>query len=198
MSIPPNKRTLAIVAGLAFVIMACVVQGPGQGELHRWWSGLGPVLPHAKFPADCSLCHVGQEWDTLTADFEFVHEAVAHGQVVREDQLPRFERVCEVAEERRIRDVVVSDDIFEFLIRNASDQVAIAFQDTLSYVVTKGDLETTEHPVFVFPFAQNGDDRSEAAEFMTKITDIIVQAIKNDRVKELARDLGCDEIRLRS
>lgn len=95
-------------------------------------------------------------------------------------------------------DEKLSDDIIEFLIRNASDQVAIAFQNTLSYVITKGDLETTKHPVFVFPFAQNGDGRSEAADFMTEITDIILQAIKNDRVKELARDLGCKKIRLKS
>ena len=113
-----------------------------------------------------------------------------------------FDRLAkEIGSEAAIvagHDEKLSDDIFEFLIRNASDQVALAFQDTLSYVVTKGDLQTTEHPVFVFPFAQNGDDRSEAAEFMTEITDIIVRAIKNDRVKDLARDLGCEEIRLRS
>ena len=66
MSIPRHKRALAIVAGLSFVIMACVVQGPEpRAELHRWWAGLGPVLPHESFPADCSLCHVGQEWNTL-------------------------------------------------------------------------------------------------------------------------------------
>jgi len=75
MSIPPRRRAVAIVAGLTFVIMACVVQGPGEGERHRWWAGLGPVLPHDSFPADCSLCHVGQEWNTLNPEFEFDHEA---------------------------------------------------------------------------------------------------------------------------
>ena len=75
MSIQRHKHALAIVAGLSFVIMACVVQGPGEGELHRWWVGLGPVLPHDSFPADCSLCHVGQEWNTLTEEFQFDHEA---------------------------------------------------------------------------------------------------------------------------
>ena len=95
-------------------------------------------------------------------------------------------------------DEQLSLDIFDFLDRNASDQVARAFQDTLSYVITKGQLETTEHPVFVFPFAQNGDDRSEASNLMTEITGIILQAIRNDRVEGLARELGCVEIRLKN
>ena len=50
------------------------MQSPGSGALHRWWSGLGPVVPHDNFPADCRLCHVGSTWNVLTADFKFDHE----------------------------------------------------------------------------------------------------------------------------
>jgi hypothetical protein len=45
------------------------------------------VLPHDTFPADCTLCHVSDDWNTLRDDFEFDHAANtgvplegAHGQ----------------------------------------------------------------------------------------------------------------------
>lgn len=65
--------------GAAFVGVlvfgACVAHGPDAIQRHLWWSGLGPVLPHDSFPADCSLCHVGRNWQTLREDFSFDHEA---------------------------------------------------------------------------------------------------------------------------
>jgi hypothetical protein len=63
-----------VLAGL-LLAAACVVQGPKDVERHLWWSGLGPVLPHDTFPADCGLCHVGDDWQTLRSDFDFDHEA---------------------------------------------------------------------------------------------------------------------------
>jgi hypothetical protein len=63
-----------LVGGLVYCVVACASQGPGLGELHRWWSGLGPVLPHATFPADCRLCHTGGTWNELRPDFRFDHE----------------------------------------------------------------------------------------------------------------------------
>jgi len=52
------------------------VVGPPAGVAqHLWWAGLGPVLPHDDFPADCNLCHVGREWNTLVDDFQFDHAA---------------------------------------------------------------------------------------------------------------------------
>jgi hypothetical protein len=63
-----------LAAGLLFVA-ACVAGSPESAKLHLWWSGLGPVLPHETFPADCSLCHVGQDWQSLTAEFSFDHQA---------------------------------------------------------------------------------------------------------------------------
>ena len=59
---------------LALFAVACVVRGPADVRQHRWWSGLGPVLPHDTFPADCSLCHTGEGWHELREDFEFDHE----------------------------------------------------------------------------------------------------------------------------
>lgn len=61
---------------IVFGILACVVQ-PSVDDVrqHRWWSGLGPVLPHDSFPADCSLCHLGEDWHELRESFDFDHEA---------------------------------------------------------------------------------------------------------------------------
>jgi len=68
----PLACLLAVLAALT----ACVSsQAPGDGSLHRWWAGFGPVLPHDTFPADCKLCHVGDQWDQLRTDFKFDHEA---------------------------------------------------------------------------------------------------------------------------
>jgi hypothetical protein len=67
------QRVLAVLLLLPPVVVACATQGPGSGLQYRWWSGLGPVLPHDTFPAECSLCHVGRGWNTLTASFEFDH-----------------------------------------------------------------------------------------------------------------------------
>ncbi len=60
------------------ITVACVQKQKtgvrGEAAVHRWWSGLGPVLPHDSFPADCSLCHVGNKWNTLKLNFSFDHE----------------------------------------------------------------------------------------------------------------------------
>jgi hypothetical protein len=61
--------------GIAIAVVACASAGSRQGSLHRWWSGLGPVVSHEEFPADCSLCHRGARWNDLVSDFEFDHEA---------------------------------------------------------------------------------------------------------------------------
>jgi hypothetical protein len=68
------KELVLALAALALAV-ACALDGTGEAARHRWWSGLGPVLPHDTFPADCSICHVGREWRTLTDDFSFDHEA---------------------------------------------------------------------------------------------------------------------------
>ncbi len=63
------------VALVALAISSCAVQDPGATARYRWWSGLGPVLPHDTFPADCTLCHVGNDWNSLVPSFEFDHAA---------------------------------------------------------------------------------------------------------------------------
>jgi hypothetical protein len=70
-----RKGPFALLLVLAVLFGACVTQRPGSGSLHRWWAGLGPVLPHDTFPADCKLCHMGVKWNTLKDDFEFDHTA---------------------------------------------------------------------------------------------------------------------------
>jgi hypothetical protein len=60
---------------LTLLAVACAVPRPGGVAQHRWWAGLGPVLPHESFPANCDLCHVGREWDALVDDFSFDHLA---------------------------------------------------------------------------------------------------------------------------
>ncbi len=69
----PRRALPALAFALAAILVACVTPGQGTAELHRWWSGLGPVLPHDTFPADCNLCHLGSEWQELRASFAFDH-----------------------------------------------------------------------------------------------------------------------------
>ncbi len=70
----PTARGRVAAAALLLLAIACSLSRPHRVEVHRWWSGLGPVLPHDSFPADCSLCHEGDSWNRLRADFHFDHE----------------------------------------------------------------------------------------------------------------------------
>ena len=67
-----SMTTLAVLAACSGLkTRSSIPQGPAQ----TWWEGLGPVVRHETFPADCSLCHVGGSWNKLRDDFEFDHEA---------------------------------------------------------------------------------------------------------------------------
>jgi hypothetical protein len=69
-----GRRGLGWTLGILLLILAaCVLQNPDQNLRHRWWAGFGPVLPHEKFPADCKLCHTGDNWQELTPSFRFDH-----------------------------------------------------------------------------------------------------------------------------
>ena len=70
-----ERLRTALALATAVLIAACAIQRGTYPERHRWWSGRGPVLPHDTFPADCSLCHAGEGWQSLRADFSFDHEA---------------------------------------------------------------------------------------------------------------------------
>jgi len=63
----------SIASLLVSLIAACALKSPLGVEQHRWWTGLGPVLPHDTFPTDCKLCHVGLTWGKLVDTFEFDH-----------------------------------------------------------------------------------------------------------------------------
>lgn len=69
-----ERLRTALALAIAALIAACAIQRGTYPERHRWWSGRGPVLPHDSFPADCSLCHEGEGWQSLRADFSFDHE----------------------------------------------------------------------------------------------------------------------------
>ncbi len=71
-----HKRTGWILTALCLysVAVACVSMVRTDPQTHGWWKGLGPVMPHDSFPADCSMCHVGGSWHTLREDFVFDHE----------------------------------------------------------------------------------------------------------------------------
>lgn len=69
----PRSTRLAAALCVVTLVVACAMQPRESAERHRWWSGLGPVLPHDSFPADCTLCHVAENWNTLKPGFEFDH-----------------------------------------------------------------------------------------------------------------------------
>lgn len=75
MDVRRTWKTLSLGAALAFLAVACAVQGTDSAAQRLWWAGFGPVMPHDTFPGDCSLCHVGNDWQHVSADFEFDHEA---------------------------------------------------------------------------------------------------------------------------
>ncbi len=70
-----GHRWLVIVS-LGLLLIACVTRmSDVQNDTPRqgWWEQRGPVVPHGTFPSDCSLCHAGNEWHEIRADFEFDH-----------------------------------------------------------------------------------------------------------------------------
>ena len=75
MRIHISKPTFFTLAALSYVVVACVTQERRAVPRNGWWAGQGPVLPHDSFPAECKLCHVGDDWQTLVEGFEFDHEA---------------------------------------------------------------------------------------------------------------------------
>lgn len=75
--VPALPRWL-LMGCLSFMAVACFsvqVGELGRGPRHGWWDGLGAVLPHESFPADCSTCHLPQDWSTLQPEFAYDHLA---------------------------------------------------------------------------------------------------------------------------
>jgi hypothetical protein len=69
-----RKGPLLLLSALVLLALACAMQRTPLMSQHRWWSGLGVVLPHDSFPADCNMCHVGNGWNDLAEEFDFDHE----------------------------------------------------------------------------------------------------------------------------
>ena len=60
----------------AFAFLACAID-QGKSSLsvsaQEWDKLRGPVVPHDSFPADCTLCHEGDNWTTIRKDFVYDH-----------------------------------------------------------------------------------------------------------------------------
>jgi hypothetical protein len=65
------------VLSATFLPLACLTRwsAPVRVPPQSWWEERGPVVPHDAFPADCRLCHAGDDWQTIREDFEFDHLA---------------------------------------------------------------------------------------------------------------------------
>jgi hypothetical protein len=53
-------------------VLSCAL-GRAHVQPNGWWAGRGPVVPHASFPTDCVLCHTGDTWNSIRADFSYDH-----------------------------------------------------------------------------------------------------------------------------
>ena len=70
-------KQIGLLALGSYLIIACVAQGKlsHPNSRHEWWTGFGPVVPHDTFPADCTLCHIPDNWQEMVEGFTFDHEA---------------------------------------------------------------------------------------------------------------------------
>jgi hypothetical protein len=74
-----RASALLFLLSVACGFLACagsLVRRPRATKVARqeWNSSRGPVVPHDRFPTDCSLCHVGTSWWEIREDFAFDHE----------------------------------------------------------------------------------------------------------------------------
>lgn len=60
---------VALLIALGAASINCVNLASPNGWNDRW----GPLVPHRNFPADCGLCHIPDDWQTLRENFEFDH-----------------------------------------------------------------------------------------------------------------------------
>ena len=76
-----SRRTDArsyVWAVLLSCLLAACLSVPGierlaEQQRQAWDKDKGPTVPHDTFPADCSICHKGDNWHTLRDDFSFDH-----------------------------------------------------------------------------------------------------------------------------
>lgn len=60
---------------MGYVLLAACSMGSGPVDPQEWNTRRGPVVPHADFPADCSLCHLPGSWTRIRDEFSFDHGA---------------------------------------------------------------------------------------------------------------------------
>ncbi len=66
-------RLPVFALALVFLAAACALNRRVFVPQHSWWRGLGPVVPHESFPAECGTCHIGNTWQSIRKDFSFDH-----------------------------------------------------------------------------------------------------------------------------
>jgi hypothetical protein len=71
----PRRHLALLLVSLGLGLLACAIGERGDAPPQGWWAERGPVVPHDSFPADCSLCHEGDGWQSIRADFAFDHAA---------------------------------------------------------------------------------------------------------------------------
>ena len=68
-----DSRTLGLLLGLLLIALFSPRCGSVHTPRNEWNESWGPLVPHTKFPADCSLCHVPDRWDVIKEGFSFDH-----------------------------------------------------------------------------------------------------------------------------
>lgn len=71
-----RKFAPPLISICATLTLTACLSGPLRDvRPYSWDSEHGPVVPHTNFPGDCSLCHLGEDWQNVREDFSFDHEA---------------------------------------------------------------------------------------------------------------------------
>jgi hypothetical protein len=72
-----SKRAILAAAGVILSGIALTASCGGarvRPKPQAWDASQGPVVPHDRFPADCSLCHAAGTWHEIRQDFSFDHQ----------------------------------------------------------------------------------------------------------------------------
>ena len=70
------RQKVFLILGLLAAGLVLATCGSTLAGRQHWSRKWGPLVPHKTFPGDCSLCHVGDSWTVLRADFQFDHAEV--------------------------------------------------------------------------------------------------------------------------
>ncbi len=75
MNLKSKKYRFLLLPALLSVAVFCLPRAHAAKDNRTDWNKKkwGPIVPHTKFPKDCSLCHVANRWDQMRKDFHFDH-----------------------------------------------------------------------------------------------------------------------------